>query len=247
MAALQVTQVADGVHRASTGLVNWYLLCEGDAVTLVDAGYPGDAGRVRASLEAIGRRLGDVAAILVTHAHIDHIGAIPDLLDETDVPVYLSATEVAHARRDYLEQAGERDVALRAWNPRVLAWSMRILALGATKEVRVPDGRPFGEAEPLDLPGRLAPVSTPGHTSGHSAFHLPEAGAVITGDALVTGHPISGRGGPQMLPGFFHHDLAEARSTLDAIAALDAETILPGHGEPWHGSLTEAVEQARHE
>lgn len=246
MPRVTVTQVADGVHLAETGLVNWVLLVEDDQVSLVDTGYPGDADRVEESLAAIGNRVEDVAAILVTHAHVDHVGSVERLLALTGAPVLMSEEETRHARRDYLQQATETDVARAALrNPRVLPWALRIMRLGATKDVRISAPRVAPPGVPLDVPGRPVLVPTPGHTSGHAAYSLPAAGAVCTGDALVTGHATTGRDGPQLLPGFFTHDAPLLSSSLDAIAALDADIVLPGHGPVWRGPAGDAVARAR--
>lgn len=242
---LTVTQVGDGLHLASTGLVNWILAEEDGQVTLVDSGYPGDGGRVIASLEKIGRTPADIAAVLVTHAHVDHIGGIPDLHEVADFPVLSGETEAAHCRREFLEQATELDVIKRIWNPRVLTWSLRIMTVGATQEVTVPSAEACAVGEPLDLPGRPVAVATPGHTSGHTAFHFPGAGAVCSGDALVTGHPVTGRRQPHLLPAFFTHDQAQTESTLATFAGLDADVLLPGHGPVWRGPIADAVAQAR--
>jgi glyoxylase-like metal-dependent hydrolase (beta-lactamase superfamily II) len=74
------------------------------------------------------------------------------------------------------------------------------------------------------------PVPTPGHTSGHTAYHLPQVGALLTGDALVTGHPTSARRGPQLLDDVFHHDPARARAAFELLATHPADVVLPGHG-----------------
>lgn len=102
-----------------------------------------------------GRSPGDLTAIVVTHAHVDHIGAIGPLIAETGAPVYADPSEVPHVRREYLEQARELDVALRAWNPRVLAWSARILRLGATRDVTVESAEAFPGDGALDRPPPL--------------------------------------------------------------------------------------------
>lgn len=242
---LTVTQVADGLHLASTGLVNWILAEEGGQVTLVDAGYPGDSGRVVESLARIGRTPADIAAVLVTHAHVDHIGGIPDLHELGDFPVLTGEVEAAHARREFLQQASELDVALRAWQPRVLAWSLRILPLGATQEVTVAAAEALTTGTPLDLPGGPVAVPTPGHTSGHTAYHFPGLGAVASGDALVSGHPVTGCQHPHLLPSYFTHDQERSEASLDTFAALDADVLLPGHGPVWRGPIADAVAQAR--
>jgi glyoxylase-like metal-dependent hydrolase (beta-lactamase superfamily II) len=85
-------------------------------------------------------------------------------------------------------------------------------------------------------------VHTPGHTDGHCAYHLPEAGVLITGDALVCAHPTSRTRGPQLLPRMFHHDWAAAVAALDVLGKADADVLLPGHGPVHHGSA--AAERA---
>ena len=108
-----------------------------------------------------------------------------------------------------------------------------------------PSPEPFPSAGPLDLPGRPVPVHTPGHTDGHCAFHLPDAGVVIAGDALVSGHPTSRIKGPQLLPDMFHRERARAVASLDVLEDLEADLLLPGHGPAHRGAVREAALQAR--
>ena len=238
-----VTEVAAGVHFVQGGAVSWTILTEGDAFTLVDAGYPGDHDAVLSSIEQVGRTPDQLGAVLVTHAHVDHIGSLPRLLDGRDVPVLTSATEARHARREFLEQATPLQVAAAAWRPRVLRWSLHVVAAGGTTKAGVPQATAYGAA-PLDVPGRPVPLVTPGHTSGHTCYHLPDAGVLITGDALVTGHPTVARTGPQLLDGMFHHDAGENRRSLDALRSLPGDVLLPGHGDAWRGRYADAVDQA---
>lgn len=237
---MHVDQVADGVFRASGTAVNWYLLTEGPQVTLIDAGYPGDTAAVEASIEAIGRRPEDVATVLITHAHVDHIGAVNHLHGKYGTPVLASTVEAGHARREFLEQGGVPDVLRHVADYGVLRWSLQIARVGASKHVVLPHAGAFLAEGPLDLPGSPVPIITPGHTSGHTCFYLSTVGAVITGDTLVTGHPTSRRLGPQLLPSWFDHDREGVEEAINTLRGLDADLILPGHGEPWRGSLNES-------
>jgi glyoxylase-like metal-dependent hydrolase (beta-lactamase superfamily II) len=214
-------------------------------VTLVDTGYPGDHDEVLASLAEIGRRLTDVEAVLITHAHIDHIGSLPRLLEQHPVPVLTSTTEAKHVRREHLEQAGTADVVKNLWRPRVLPWAVELVRKGATKDRGVPSALDFGSADVIDVPGQPRPVPTPGHTSGHTCYFVPSAGVLLTGDALITGHMLSAHRGPQELMGFFHHDEAGMDASLDVIAAVDADVIVPGHGPVYRGSPSDAVAEIR--
>ncbi|MTV25097.1 MBL fold metallo-hydrolase [Nitriliruptoraceae bacterium ZYF776] len=240
-----MTQVAAGVHLVVGRAVNWVVLVEGRDAVLIDAGYPRDADDVEVSLAEAGVRLEQLVAVLVTHAHVDHIGGLPELLRRRPVPVLTSPREAAHARREFVEQVSPVTVAANLWRPRVLPWSATAVRRGGTRHVRVPEASDLEPGVPLDLPGRPVPIVVPGHTSGHTCFHLPDVGVVVSGDALVTGHPTSADDGPQLLPAFFHQDPAEARASLDRLASLAAEVTLPGHGPVHLGPIAQAVERAR--
>ncbi len=132
-----------------------------------------------------------------------------------------------------------------AWRPKVLLWALRTVGKGGLHVERLTQVQLFDAGSvPLDVPGRPVPVPTPGHTSGHCAFHLPGRGVLITGDALMTAHPAGRRPGPQLLPAMFNHDDAAALTSLQALASLSADVVLPGHGPAYHGSPASAVEQA---
>ncbi|MGA5042380.1 MBL fold metallo-hydrolase [Streptomyces capoamus] len=244
----EVHQVADGTYLVHGHHVNWVILKDGDALTLVDTGYPGDREGLLASLAQVGGSPEAVAAVLITHAHNDHLGSAEYLRARHGTPVYLHPAEVPHARRDFLQQATIGDVLRNAWRPGVVPWARHVIQVGGTRHNPVTAPEPFpgfpGEG-PLDVPGRPVPVHTPGHTDGHCVYHLPSAGIVISGDALVSGHATSRIQGPQILHGFFHHDRDRVVASLDVIGALDGDTLLPGHGPVHRGPVRAAAEQAR--
>jgi glyoxylase-like metal-dependent hydrolase (beta-lactamase superfamily II) len=240
-----IDEVADNVFLAAGTDVNWIVLRDGADLTLIDSGWPGDTAAVEASIRAIGNRPEDVRAILLTHAHIDHMGALNHFAERYGTPVYMDAVEVAHAKREYLEQAGPLAVVKNIWRPGVLPWSVRVARVGALQKITTPHARPFPSAGALDLPGRPTPIATHGHTSGHSAYYLTDVGAVVTGDGLVTGHPTSRTVGPQVLPPMFNHSAADALRALDPLETLSGDLILPGHGRSHRGAIGPAVTRAR--
>lgn len=237
-------ELESGVWLGRGTHVNFLALVDGADVTLIDAGWSGDADAVVAALDSIGRRPEDVQAILVTHAHIDHVGGAAKLHARYGIDVFTHSAELAHAHGEVHEQARPLDIAPVMWRPRALRWVADVARVGALGHVAMPFARPFAADGALDLPGRPIPVLCPGHTSGHTVFALA-SGVVATGDALVTGHPLSGASGPQLLPDFFSADPARTADTLDVIAGLPADQIAPGHGDPWRGDLADAVARAR--
>ncbi|MYV41990.1 MBL fold metallo-hydrolase [Streptomyces sp. SID1328] len=241
----QAEQVADGVHLVRGHHVNWVILKDGEDVSLIDTGYPGDRQGLLDSLDAVGSSPEAVTAVLITHAHNDHLGSAEYLRAAHGTPVLLHPAEVPHARRDFLQQCSIGDVVRNAWRPGVVPWAVHVVKAGGTEHNPVVKPEPFESGGALDLPGHPVPVHTPGHTGGHCVYHLPGAGVVISGDALITGHATSRVRGPQMLHGFFHHDTDRAVTSLALIAELEGDVLLPGHGPLYRGPVRAAAEQAR--
>ena len=238
-------EVAADVFCVEGTAVNWVLLRDGTELTLIDAGWVGDTSAVEDSIRALGRHPLDVQAVLLTHAHLDHMGAINHFHDRYDTSVFMSSAEVVHARDGHLEQAHPTGIVKRCYRPSALRWTARIIAAGALKPAKIPHAQPYPRAGALDLPGNPVPIACAGHTSGHSAFHLPDKGVLITGDALVTGHLLSPVSGLQLLQPIFAHAPADAEAALQTLADMDAGVLVPGHGEPWRGTPAAAAEQAR--
>ncbi|MFJ6982680.1 MULTISPECIES: MBL fold metallo-hydrolase [unclassified Streptomyces] len=240
-----VRHVADGIHLVHGGHTNWVILTEGDAVTLVDTGYPGDRRLLLDSLAAVGSSPEAVTAVLITHAHNDHLGSAEHLRATYGTPVLLHPAEVPHARREFLQQVSPGAVLRNLWRPGVLPWTAHVMRVGGMAQHPVLEPEAFpADGGALDLPGRPVPVHTPGHTDGHTVFHLPHAGVVVSGDALVTGHRIARARGPQLLPDMFHHERDRAVASLDVIADLPGDVLLPGHGPVHRGAVREAARRA---
>ncbi|MFF0816824.1 MBL fold metallo-hydrolase [Rhodococcus sp. NPDC003318] len=240
-----VDEVAPNVFCAAGTDVNVVILRDGDALTLIDGGYPGDVAAVEGAIRSLGHRPEDVQGMLLTHAHIDHMGAIVSFHERYGIPVFTDPTEVAHARREHLEQATAKDFLPMLHRHGVLPWLLRVARAGATRHLSVREPHAFPSEGPLDLPGAPVPVATHGHTSGHAAFHLPQHGVIVTGDALVTAHPLSKVRGPQLLPPVFDHGKTDTLAALDRLATLDARTLVPGHGPVLSVPISAAVDEAR--
>lgn len=251
MPKLTITAAEAGVHHVEAPQASWVVLSDGAPRphapwTLVDAGYPGYDEAVLESITRLGLRLVDLAGVLVTHAHVDHVGGVAPLLAGVthDVPVLTGTAEVAHLHGEVSETAGPKELLPRLWKRGTARWVADISRYGATAHPHLPGARGVPDGEPLDLPGRPVALTTPGHTSGHTCWRLPDAGALVTGDALVTAHALSRDRGPQVLPGFFHADVPGMLASLDLVAETGAGVLLPGHGPMWRGPAADAAQQA---
>lgn len=237
-------EVADDVFMFTGTDVNWVIIRDGTELTLVDGGWEGDVQQVERSIRFLGGRPEDLRAVLLTHAHADHTGALNKLHDYYGVPLFMDAVEVSNATGQTSETGGPIDVAKRLYRPQVVSWAARITRAGGLRPVKVPAAQAFPDDRPLDLPGRPIPIASPGHTSGHTSYYLPGQGVLITGDSLVTAHPTVNGIRPRLLPADFTHDQAEAINTLRTLREVPADVFVPGHGPAWYGPMSASVDEA---
>jgi glyoxylase-like metal-dependent hydrolase (beta-lactamase superfamily II) len=242
-----VGPIPPGVHRLGDAMVNFWLVAEGTQLTLIDAGLPRHWHQLCAALASIGRSVSDITAVLITHAHVDHLGLTRRIQQASGAAVWmhradadlaaqpLKVRKFARAQRTLLPYLLRR--------PAGLAAPLHMLRMGAAATRPVSEVRFYTDSESLDVPGRLIPVHVPGHTPGSTAFLLPTGEAAFTGDALITHDTVIGHLGPCAICLAFTHDGESAIRSLHRLASLDAQTVLPGHGEPWH-SLTDTAQTA---
>ena len=236
------TEVAPGVHRLGNEMVNFYLVEADGGLTLVDAGLPAFYGELESLLRSRGRTVADIDALLLTHAHGDHVG-IAERVRREGVPVHVHERDAEQARtaKNHPREGGMLPYFRHRQTWRLLAMGARN---GGMKPVRIAEVTPLGEGE-LDVPGRPRVIETPGHSPGHVVFHFRGQGALIVGDALCTWNPLTGRPGPQIMPGAFSFSNAQALESLGRIEPLEAGTLLVGHGDPWTAGVGAAVARAR--
>lgn len=229
-----VVSVAPGVVFVEGPVSNWVVLAEEDGVALIDAGYPADTGLVLDTVRYAGHDLGDLRRVYVTHGHVDHVGGIPGILELfPHVEVLAHASELDNVRGPARQQVTPAEIGGRLASPRVLRWLARAVRSDALRPVTVPSARAFTGH---DFEGRaITPFPVPGHTDGSTAYLLPAADAIVTGDAVVSHHdtqPRSWNPRPRMITPFFTHD--QARALESARALPIPEIVLPGHGPAVH-------------
>ncbi|WP_322410616.1 MBL fold metallo-hydrolase [Microbacterium invictum] len=242
--AMTTHPVAEGVTFVEGPASNWTVLVGDGEVALIDTGYPNDYALVEESIAAAGGAGLPVTTVLITHGHSDHIGCAGAMARVHGARVFAHDAEIPNVRRDIVEQITLLDLLPSLWRPRVIRWAMHAIRSGGLDNVGVEEVRPLDG--PLTVAGhRVVPIPTSGHTRGHTAFLLPDAAALATGDALITAHPTVPDAGPQLLPDMFHADPHRAVVALGALASAQASVLLPGHGPLLRTDPFDAVDAAR--
>ena len=161
---------------------------------------PGDEGdRLIAALDELG--LG-VEAILLTHTHFDHVGAVAPLARHTGAPVYCPELE-KHVLADIMSY-----VPWPGFGPYDSYDADHTVAGG----------------EQLELAGfDIDVLFTPGHSPGHVTYSIPAEQAIFSGDVLFAGSI-----GRTDLPGGDHATLMQTLATL-ADTLPDETVVYPGH------------------
>ena len=209
---------------------------------LVDAGLWGTKSLITAAAEARFGAGARPSAIVLTHGHFDHVGALEGLAEAWDVPVYAHALE-----RPYLDGSA----AYPPGDPTVGGGLMASLS-------------GFYPTRPVDVSSRLRTLPadgsvpgmpgwrwlhTPGHAPGHVSLWRETDRTLIVGDAFVTTTQESAYAvavqSPAMHgpPRYFTIDWGQARASVETLAALQPRLVVTGHGRAVHGeAMAEALD-----
>lgn len=147
-------RVVGSIHLVNDTFANVYLIERAEKLLLIDAGLPGEYGKVLKYIEKLGRFPEDVETIIVTHAHYDHVGSLKDLKDATGAKVAAHEEEIPYL-------TGEKTFR-REINP-------------VEVEVVLHDGN---EIEGLKV------IHSPGHTPGSICLLDLETKALFVGDLV---------------------------------------------------------------
>jgi glyoxylase-like metal-dependent hydrolase (beta-lactamase superfamily II) len=238
----RIEELAADVARLRIAFVNCYFIgkprvadrLDATPWVLVDGALSVGAARI---LEVAAERFGEDArptAIILTHGHFDHVGALEALLGIWDVPVYAHALELPFltGRADYPPPDPTVGRGLLArMSP---LFPERGIDLGH-RAMELPSNG--------DIPGMPGWrwIHTPGHSPGHVSLWRVNDRFLIAGDAVTTTKQESvfavatqkqELNGP---PAYFTIDWDAAHRSLATIASLKPAIVSSGHGEPMRG------------
>ena len=234
MTAIQ-QEIADGVFRYRTLLVNLFFVRGGSSWVQVDAGLSGFAGSIREAARAALGTDAPPAGIILTHGHFDHVGSLDGLLERWSCPVYAHPLE-----RPYLTGRSPYPPPDPLVGRGALAVLSRLYPRGPIDISAHLEMLPDGGGVP-GLP-EWRWIHTPGHTAGHVSLFRDRDRTLIAGDALTTTKQeslaavVTQRRELHGPPAYFTHDWRAAAMSVQKLAALNPEVLASGHGEPLRGS-----------
>jgi glyoxylase-like metal-dependent hydrolase (beta-lactamase superfamily II) len=233
---------APGVHIIQTPAlfplhpVNAYLV-DGDIPTLIDTGLDTEPAwhAFLEGLEGCGRKVSDIRRIVLTHGHIDHIGFVGRIRDESGADVCLHGEDARHLGADVEEhvEAARENIPFfirMGIPPRDVQRMFRLFTSIMRRFFRpISEMHRLEEGDVLDCGGRkLSVIHTPGHTPGSISLLDSESGAVFCGDhvtSITASHGlVEMRSGP-------NSDLGQYLSSLRKLLDLSPSLIHAGHGD----------------
>lgn len=178
-----------------------YLLDGGGPLALIDCGCGPGYKAIVANVLRLGFEPDDIETLLLTHCHIDHVGAAASFRDDYGVAL------VAHERDAAPLESGDRLMTA------AFLYNVRFEPLPLDKKL---EGE--GPVSVGDLP--LNVVETPGHTPGSMSAYLDTP----AGARVLFGQDIHGPFHPD-----FGSDIALWRVSMEKLLALDADILCEGH------------------
>jgi glyoxylase-like metal-dependent hydrolase (beta-lactamase superfamily II) len=212
-----VTEVVPGLYQVRTRGSRAYIALE-DTITVIDTGNPGSGELILEAVRSLDRSPEDIRHIVITHAHIDHVGGLAELQR------HVSARTVVHladapdvTSQEPLPNPCTHPLIARLMDP----WLVRNDPGPARVDLMVEDG------DELPVLGGMKVVHAPGHTPGSISLHFPSRGLLLVGDAMQ--HKL----GRLMLPNrMFSRDLDLAAASIRRLATLAFDTLCFSHFRP---------------
>ena len=228
-------QLAKGLYQLDLGKSNVFVLEGKDGLVLVDTAVVGVKDKLADLLEKTGFVLGDIKHILITHAHVDHVGGLREIQAVTGAEVWahpLDAPFIVSGEHPPYPNKAQLSLFARA------AGALIQRSVG-TAQPSAPVHHEVSEGDVLSTVYEgLGVVHLPGHSPGQIGFWLPEGRILLGGDVMMHVMPWL------HLPlGAYTPDMAEAKRSVIKAAALKPQTLGVGHGAPLVGNALSPMDK----
>ena len=218
---MKLDTVVAGVWRVRLGMVNAFLVEDGDGLVLIDTGTPGSENDILAAVAQLSKQPSDVRHILVTHLHPDHTGSLAALKEATGAPVSMHPADA---------EPVANGTAMRPVEPAPgpVYWVVvKVLMRGrgpATVDPATTENH-IEEGDVVDAAGGLRVIHAPGHSAGQVCFLWEQHGGVLFAADAATN--MMGLGYPPLF-----EDLKQGIDTVKKLGGYSFEVACFGHGKP---------------
>lgn len=211
-------QITPHLYQISLGAVNAFLI-EDNGLTLIDAGYPGYAGKIFNAIQKGGKDPDQIKTIIITHAHPDHVGSLAAIAQKQAVEVIAHPEDAEMIEKGYALRKHVKPA------PALFYKIMTRLFLDVDKGDVEPTQvtQRVNDGDILPIAGGIEVIHTPGHSAGHIALLYKKDRVLIAGD--ICGN-VMGLGYSII---YEDYDLG-MRSILKA-ATFDFDVAVFGHGK----------------
>jgi len=218
-------EIVSGIHNVDGVNGNCYLISCGKDWALLDTGLPNNAKKILSYVDGLKIKPSDIKTIIITHAHIDHIGNAATLKKITGAKIAVHQDDA-----DFI--AGRKKLVLPSSGIKLKFLLIRFLS-------------PFFKAAPVqpdillndkDEIAGLKVIHTPGHTPGSICLLDSKRKVLFVGDLIrfmdgeILGPPIT-------------MDVEQVQKSIGKIAGLAFEIMLSGHGQPLRPKAAEKVQE----
>ncbi|GAB6458511.1 MBL fold metallo-hydrolase [Bacillus cereus] len=193
-------------------IIHPILLWDDEMAVLIDTGFPGQFEDIQVEMERVGVSVDKLKVVILTHQDIDHIGSLPNVLENgvSDIKVYAHELDKPYIEGD----------------------------LTLLKDVHV-ENPPKGKVSDTVIDGQELPycggiliLHTPGHTPGHISLYLKRSKILVAGDSMYSVNGVlGGVHAPTTL------NIMEARQSLKKYLNLDIESVVCYHGGLSKGNI----------
>jgi glyoxylase-like metal-dependent hydrolase (beta-lactamase superfamily II) len=202
---------------------------------LIDAGVMGTTGLITGAAEERFGPNSRPAAIVMTHGHFDHVGALEELAERWQAPVYAHELELP-----YLDGRASYPPPDPTASSGLMSLLSPLYPRGPVNVSRWLQTFPNDGSVPV-MPG-WSWLHTPGHTPGHVSLWREADRSLIVGDAFITTAQESAYAvatqRPEMHgpPMYFTQNWQQSRTSVERLAALEPELAVTGHGPAMRGA-----------
>jgi glyoxylase-like metal-dependent hydrolase (beta-lactamase superfamily II) len=191
---------------------NVFLLID-DNLSIVDTGFKGRYRQILKQVRNLGYTPSDIARIIITHHHADHVGSLAVLKEITGAKIVAHPADAPYID-GRLPQPVKPGWVSRTPSPLRQQWATTPVAVDIL----------VNEGDELPILGGIKILHTPGHTLGSICLFLQEERLVIVGDVLAN------RFGLGLPAKSFTSDMAQEINSIKRVASLDIDIICFGHG-----------------